>query len=222
MPTVMIINGRHDGKSEDDNDGQHCKLKAMSNDTVMAVLMLYYNGHHNGPLLWPSWWDIVLAMIREDTVMGVAMMEHQVLSLSRHKEYRGRWRGSKYTHRHEMSKCGPHQSIEVALDCFVVSRSIEDGIKVLSRGWNRRAFIFWVLEKTKILQESQKSLPDRRKADQVVSNPLDKLSKNCRDEKLLKTCKGNPLVFLPIAMDPLCDWAQLEPWVIAPNLFIKS
>ena len=37
-----------------------------------------------------------------------------------------------------------------------------------------------------------------------------------------KPAKATPLVFLPIAMDPLCDWAQLEPWVIAPNLFIKS
>lgn len=175
-------------------------------------------GHHDGTLFWPwsektlkwvlPWWNIKFcpsADIKntggdgEDPNIPIDMFE--------------------------MSKSGSHQSIEVALDCFVVSRSTEHGIKVLSRGWNRRAFIFWVLEKTKMLQESQKipkSPPDRRKANQVVSNPLDKLSKNCRDEKLLKTCKGNPLVFLPIAMDPLCDWAQLEPWVIAPNLFIKS
>jgi len=33
----------------------------------------------------------------------------------------------------ETSKSGSHQSIEVALDCFVVSRSTEDGIKVLPR-----------------------------------------------------------------------------------------
>ena len=34
----------------------------------------------------------------------------------------------------ETSKSGSHQSIEVALDCFVVSRSTVVGIKVLSRG----------------------------------------------------------------------------------------
>jgi len=42
----MIINGQHDGKSEDDNNGQS---KAKSNDTAMAVLMEYCNGQYNGP-----------------------------------------------------------------------------------------------------------------------------------------------------------------------------
>ena len=43
MPTVMIAYGRHDGRSEDDNDDQ-----------------LQVNGHKATALLW---WDIAMAMM---------------------------------------------------------------------------------------------------------------------------------------------------------------
>lgn len=84
-------------------------------------------------------------------------INRQVLSPSRHQEYKG-FDGEnpkRLIKMFETSKSGSHQSIEVALDYFMVFRSTVDGIKVLWRSWNRRVSILWALEKTNMLQGSQ-------------------------------------------------------------------
>jgi len=85
-------------------------------------------GHHDGTLFWP--WS-------EKTVMGVATMEHQSAS-SPSADIKNTGGDGENPNIpidvFETSKSGSHQSIEVALDCFVVSRSTVDVVKVLSRG----------------------------------------------------------------------------------------
>ena len=108
--------------------------------TVMAVMMEHNYGHHDGTLLWP--WP-------EKTLLWASPRCNI-------KNTGGDGENPKRSiDMFETAKSGSHQSIEVALDCFVVFRSTVDGIKVLWRSWNRRAFILWALEKTNMLQESQ-------------------------------------------------------------------
>ena len=46
MSTVMNTNGQHDGKIEDDNDGQLYVKGHKQRHCYQAALMEYCNGHH--------------------------------------------------------------------------------------------------------------------------------------------------------------------------------
>jgi len=50
------------------------KMTMMASCKVKGHKQRHCFGRLDGILQWPSWWSTVMAMTREDTVMGVAMM----------------------------------------------------------------------------------------------------------------------------------------------------
>ena len=172
-----------------------CKSTAISNNTSLVE---YCDGHDE---------DIALKGIAVNWID----INRQVLSLHRHMDASVKGEDPKILiNLFETSKYGSHQLIEIAPNYFVgflkYRRWYQSTVNKL------KPFLFQAKEETKRFPKWLKTSPEC--SYQVVL---------ILGDNLLKSCLGKiPLFCLPITTGPLCDWPQFEPWVIAPNLFIKT